>query len=147
MFFDNKYLEKYIKIHEISKKIKYDVEIDISSDAYELMIPHLILQPIVENAVFHGLGQNTQNPEISFFVSYKENTLVIEINDNGIGIEPEKLSLMNNKEALGYGLSNVVFRLDFYYGENYSLEFFSKDMKGTSVVMTIKNTDGLKLQN
>ncbi len=132
------YLEKYIKIHEISKKINYDVEVDISSEAYDVMIPHLILQPIVENSVFHGLGKDVESPSISFSVKYDNEVLVIEICDNGTGIPKNKVEKMNKKEELGYGLRNVFFRLDFYYGENYSLKFVSEENKGTCVILTLK---------
>lgn len=132
------YLEKYIKIHEISKKVHFDVEVDISCEAYDVMIPHLILQPIVENSVFHGLGKDVANPSISFSVKYENDVLTIEICDNGTGISKHKVDKMNRKEELGYGLRNVFFRLDYYYGENYSLKFMSEENKGTCVIMTLQ---------
>jgi len=132
------YLEKYIKINEISKKVRYNTVVDISNDAYDITIPHLILQPIVENAVFHGLYSKTTEPSISFEVSYKENILKIVISDNGVGIPPEKLKRMNNQLDLGYGLKNVIFRLEYYYKNRYSLRFESPENGGTSVIITIR---------
>lgn len=135
------YLEKYIKINEISKKIHYEVEIDISSDAYDVVIPHLILQPIVENSIFHGLNPTISDPFIGFKATYKNDILCIKIIDNGIGIDSERLEDINNKKAIGYGLKNVFFRLNFYYGEKYSLKFESNPSGGTCVTLEIENVE------
>jgi len=132
------YLEKYIKINEISKKVRYNTVVDISNDAYDIMIPHLILQPIVENAVFHGLASKTEEPSIFFEITYMENILKIVISDNGVGIPSEKLERMNNQHDLGYGLKNVIFRLEYYYKGKYSLRFISPEDGGTAVIITIR---------
>lgn len=133
------YLEKYIKINEISKKTCYEVEIDITNEAYNIMIPQLILQPIVENALFHGFSRQVDEPYIKFFASVDNENLKIEICDNGIGIDEEKRERMNNREEMEYGLKNVLFRLDYYYGNGYIIRFEPGDTGGTRVLLEIQN--------
>lgn len=135
------YLEKYIKINEISKKSHYEVEVDIPSDAYNVLIPHLILQPIVENAIFHGFNNVSENCQIIFVVRYFDGSLNISIMDNGVGIDAEKVEKMNEGTELGYGLKNVFFRLKYYYEDNFELKFASEPGKGTQVLLHINDVD------
>ena len=69
---------------------------------------------------------------------YMENILKIVISDNGVGIPSEKLERMNNQHDLGYGLKNVIFRLEYYYKGKYSLRFISSEDGGTAVIITIR---------
>ncbi len=133
------YLEKYVLINEVSKKVKYDFDVNISAEAYDVEIPHMLLQPIVENAIYHGLNGN-DNSYIGFDVSLKDDDLIIEISDNGNGITPEKLYEINHKKELGYGLTNVVSRLDWFYHDRYELKFYSEFGKGTKVQLKLSIT-------
>ncbi len=135
------YLEKYIKINEISKKSYYEVEVDIPNNAYNVLIPHLILQPIVENAIFHGFNGISENCAITFVARYSDRRLNIIIKDNGVGIDAERLNKMNEGMELGYGLKNVYFRLSYYYENNFELKFDSELGKGTQVSLIIDGLD------
>ena len=130
------YLEKYIDIYEISKKTAYDVEYDVPSDALDLRIPHLLLQPIVENAILHGLN-TSKEPKISIKVRLDGDKLIITVTDNGVGIEPDRLRQLNSGENIGYGLGSVLQRAGYYYGGDFEFSISSLLDKGTSVTLTI----------
>ncbi len=132
------YLGKYIQINEISKRADYEFDVDITSDAYDVKIPHMLLQPIVENAIYHGLNGNAGG-YIGFKIYFNGDDMIIEITDDGKGIETEKLSKMNDGTELGYGLTNVISRLSFYYPNRYELKFTSDFGNGTCVVLRLSD--------
>lgn len=130
------YLEKYIEIHEISKKIPYDVEYDICREAFDIRIPHMLLQPIIENAILHGLNTST-DAKIKISVHTAGDFMKIDIRDNGVGIEAEKLEELNSRRTMGYGLKSVIQRADFYYAGNFDFSVSSQPGMGTTVSLKI----------
>ena len=130
------YLEKYIEIHEISKKINYDVEYDVCKEAFDTKIPHMLLQPVVENAILHGLNTST-DARIKICVKMHGDYLNIDITDNGVGIEADKLAKLNTAEGMGYGLRSVVQRAEYYYDGNFEFNIHSVPDEGTTVSLRI----------
>ena len=104
-----------------------------------------MLQPIIENAIFHGI-ESLGKPGIITLSAYsKDNDLYIEILDNGIGMDEIKvaklLSSTNSDNKSGFnniGIANVNDRLKMYYGNDYGLRIESKVGLGTSVTLKIK---------
>jgi len=133
------YLEKYIHIHEISKKISYEVDFDVCSEVFDIEIPHLLLQPIVENAIIHGLN-TAKEACVTIGARAEGDELLLEVADNGVGIEPARMDELNRLERLGYGLSSVVQRAQFYYGDNFKLTFASATGQGTKVSLRVSKT-------
>lgn len=124
------YLEKYIGIYRISKKKEYELEYDICEEAMDIEIPHMLLQPILENSLIHGLN-HSKNPVISISASCEEDKVVIEIGDNGVGMPKDREEAINNRESLGYGLKSVIQRADFYYKGDFDFTLESEQGKGT----------------
>jgi two-component system sensor histidine kinase YesM len=86
----------------------------------------LLLQPLIENAIFHGIEPAGGHGTIDINVFLKDGNLIMEIKDDGIGnIE------ITGKVSKGYGIHNINKRIKFYYGENYGLELFNAPIKGT----------------
>jgi two-component system sensor histidine kinase YesM len=112
----------------------------------------LLLQPIVENALLHGLEEVEQNGKIILKIILMNETLCIHIFDNGCGMTPEELKLLNqsiyrppNNSYHGIGLYNITQRIQLYYGFEYGLTIRSKKSMGTLVTMVIpakKHTGG-----
>ncbi len=130
------YLEKYIEIYKISKKTDYEVDFYVCEEAFDLVIPHMLLQPLVENAIIHGLN-GSKDAHITISVRCQGDKLIIDISDNGVGIDEEKLKNLNNYRELGYGLTSVIQRADFYYDSDYDLHIESKPGQGTTASLTI----------
>lgn len=129
------YLEKYIAVNEMSKKTNYDFNIDVDDDVFDIFVPHMLLQPLVENSIKYGVDVN---PCINIKFTSEGENIVFEIADNGSGIEEEKLEKLNHFEDIGYGIKNVMQRLEFYCGNDYSIKFSSNEMGGTTVILKMR---------
>ena len=101
------------------------------------MVPPLILQPIVENAVKHGIQQSLRKGVVTIKTEQTGSDIKICISDNGIGIPAKKIEEILRKEQLSHGLSNVNQRLINLYGEKYALQIFSEEGKGTRIWLHI----------
>ena len=105
------------------------------------------MQPLIENAIFHGLNKGGINGKIRIFAAKSSNTLLIRIYDDGLGISAAKLeqlrhdlsnasTLVREREA-HIGLINIQARINNYYGPQYGLQIFSKEKRGTLIVLTL----------
>jgi two-component system sensor histidine kinase YesM len=96
------------------------------------------LQPLVENAINHGIDQK-RNHKGQLRVSAKQEgtDLVFEVEDNGIGMEPEICEKILTTKTKGYGIKNVYDRIKLIYGENYGLKFKSVQNEGTVAIIRI----------
>lgn len=138
-------VKNYIYIQNIRTCNSLTVNYDIRNTYKSTRIPCLVLQPIIENAIFHGI-ESLGKPGIITLSAYsKDNDLYIEILDNGIGMDEEKvaklLSNTNRDNKSGFnniGIANVNDRLKMYYGNDYGLHIESKIGLGTSVTLKIK---------
>lgn len=119
------------------------LETDISADVYDLHILKLMLQPLVENSIVHGLRNNPGFIKISILRT--SDHLFITIADNGCGITSEKLSKiklcqelgLDSSSSSGYGLVNIYERLKNYYGESSSLNISSQIDVGTTIEISL----------
>lgn len=107
------------------------------------LIPRLLLQPIVENSIFHGLGEETADYVIELYVFSNNDSLVIKIRDSGVGMTHEELAAIwtsGKSPDLAFssvGLKNVRDRIKKIYGEEYGLEIASTKGEGTEVEIVI----------
>uniref|UniRef100_UPI0040560F37 cache domain-containing sensor histidine kinase n=1 Tax=Agathobacter sp. TaxID=2021311 RepID=UPI0040560F37 len=137
---DIRNLQNYVFINQVRYGEHIKVEYFVAPDCRLCMIPKLILQPFVENAFFHAFPEN-QNGYIHVFVRKENSHLKIDIKDNGVGIEREKvLAFKNNKELKrehfnGIGINNVDDRIKLIYGEKYGIDMESEEGKGTAITI------------
>jgi sensor histidine kinase YesM len=96
------------------------------------MVPNLILQPIVENAIRHGVARQTSAGSITIRSFRKNGRLVMQVEDNGPGLSSD-----TNRSLSGIGLSNTRARLEKCYGENYELEVANAGDRGVVVTLEI----------
>ena len=129
-------IENYLYIQKI-RYMNFDVSYDIDPDTCNCVIGKLLLQPIVENAILHGIA-NTQNGVIRISSSLRDNQLVFVVDDNGRGFEPESLKNRTEHSELGHiGLFNVRERIRLEYGEAYGIQIESKENEGTKITMCL----------
>lgn len=139
------YIESYISIEKARFGERLTINYDIDADT-EIQIPPLILQPIVENAVKHGLLKKIDGGTIKVVIKDREECMFIEVIDDGIGIEEEKLKQILNDELVrsrGVGIKNINMRLHSIYGTGLEIE--SKKEKGTVVRMKVPKIGGVVL--
>jgi two-component system LytT family sensor kinase len=107
-----------------------DIVKEIDADTLDTFIPSMLLQPIVENSLKHGLAPKLEGGRIHLRTSNRDARLHIEIADNGVGISEEKLP---HVYVEGIGLSNVRERLRVLYGTDFRLEIESHEGQGTTI--------------
>lgn len=124
-------LENYIRLQEFRYEGKFAVDIDIKQEANGCFVPRLLLQPIVENALLHGLDMKNPHSRIIIRAGVEDGRLCLEVEDNGRGMTPEQIeSLLTQKARKTSGLSsigvaNVRDRLELYYGEKGGISYES----------------------
>ncbi|MBZ9532988.1 sensor histidine kinase [Cytobacillus oceanisediminis] len=146
-----KHIQSYLAIQKARYQDKLNYEIIFEHGLEEVKILKLVLQPIVENAIYHGIKERRGPGEILISAEQDSNCLVLKIIDDGIGIREEDLSCLreelnslvilnkDKKEQInfGYGMMNVQARIKLTYGEAFGLSIDSQLHKGTVVVIKL----------
>ncbi|TDF95043.1 cache domain-containing sensor histidine kinase [Paenibacillus piri] len=141
-------IQDYFKIIQIRQSNRFALAYDIDDEVMELTIPRMILQPIVENAVFHGLEQKKGPGSLSIqgFMS-PDGSLMFEIADDGKGMPPDVLDMLRSKlvawdpmegtqvitEKKSIGLMNIDRRIKLLHGFRYGISIASSQQEGTKV--------------
>jgi two-component system LytT family sensor kinase/two-component system sensor histidine kinase LytS len=120
-------IKAYVAIEQARFSNRLEVEFLIDNNLIDVKFPILILQPIVENSIKHGILKKIDGGRVTISVIDDENEVYVEINDNGVGFENADESL-----STGLGLKNINNRLNLLYGEKYSLNIVSSN-NGSSV--------------
>ncbi|EOC99469.1 sensor histidine kinase [Caldisalinibacter kiritimatiensis] len=137
------HIKSYLEIEKARFDDKLDVNFHIDKDI-KCKLPPLILQPIVENAVKHGILQKLEGGTIDIWAKDKENGTELIVQDDGIGMSEQCLQKIfnNDKNKGSIGLVNVNNRLKNKYGDKYGLQIESKVGQGTKVTMLIPKDKG-----
>ena len=140
-------IRNYLTIQKMRYRDILDYKIDIDDQVKEKTILKLILQPLVENALYHGIKNKRQGGTIWVrAVPLGDDQIKIEVEDNGIGFTPEKLLQLQAeldddsgdiKLESGFGIGNVNKRIRLYYGKPYGVSVVSAYDKGTVVTLVI----------
>ena len=138
------YTRQYLTIQRMRYNDKLDFDIRVNQDIMMESIVKLVLQPLVENAIYHGLKYQKGKGLIQIMGYRLGDKLWLKVSDNGIGMEQEQLvHLFDEKEFPqngkigGIGLKNVQSRIQLYYGEEYGLHVESEKGIGTTVTVVI----------
>ncbi len=140
------YVENYLTIQKMrfSGRVNYSLEVEEGLDLEKYMILPLLLQPVVENAILHGLEQVEENGQILIRVAKQDEYLQITIRDNGCGMDEEELKALRNKikeqkidTSSSIGLSNINRRIKLCYGETYGMKIDSQEGEGTTIELTL----------
>jgi two-component system LytT family sensor kinase len=127
-------IDEYLDIEVVRFGPQLRVEKQIAPQTLDVIVPSMILQPLVENSIKHGLARKVGGGRITIRTSVYEGHTIIEVHDDGLGMTEERL-----EHALedGIGLSNVNERLRTIYGAHYELKVNSRPGVGTSVSLEI----------
>ena len=139
----------YLEIQQIRYSDILTYRIDVPEDMQDCRVPKLILQPLIENALYHGIKNRRGRGEISITGEISGGRLLLRVRDNGAGMDAEQLRLLQShayqEHHSGLGLKNVDQRIRLYCGEEYGLSFESAPGQGTTVTVTLP-ADGLPEQ-
>lgn len=139
-------IRAYLRIQLIMHDNSFRVEEEIDENLFTCEIPKLILQPLVENAIEHGLDPLEQEDKVlTVVVKKEEDLLVFRIKDNGNGMSMEQAEKILGCQSPGYGVHNVYDRIKLLYKEKGSVKIFSKEGAGTRVEIRIpEQAEGIK---
>ncbi len=127
-------VQTYIEIQRIMCGYAFDAEYDLENDLFGHGMIKLVLQPIVENAIDHGLKEKREGERLLRITGKVDaEDLLLTVTDTGVGMDEETRAKLLTNQSPGYGLVNVQERLRLYYGDVYGLTVNSEEGKGTSV--------------
>lgn len=131
-------IKSYLEIQLMMHDYEFDVEIKVDDTVKKCEVLNLILQPMLENAIEHGIDLKTDGRgKIRVEAIDRGDVLLLEVEDNGIGMEEEVQDVILTKQSKGYGLRNVNERIRLYYGEEYHITIESKLGVGTKIITTL----------
>lgn len=126
------HVRQYLFIQKERYGDKLEYEIDEPDDIPDIKLPKIVLQPLVENAIYHGIKESERPGKITITVSKRDTFIDICIADNGVGIKENTTS---TKELGGVGIKNIKERLMLFFGEAFSIEIESEPNAYTKVYL------------
>lgn len=127
----------YLEIQQYRYRDILEFEINIPKELSGIPVPKLSIQPLAENALYHGIKNRRGKGKILIEGREEEDALVLTVSDNGQGMTPERFhevqEAIRTGERAGFGLAAVAERIALYYGPGYGMKIFSEEGKGTTV--------------
>ncbi|CAN7376508.1 sensor histidine kinase [Paenibacillus sp. LjRoot153] len=138
IFNEIEHIKNYLTIQKMRYKSKLDFEINVDKSILSCKLIKIILQPLVENAIYHGIRNNAGKGNIQITGIRKGDRILLQVIDNGIGMSPEEIQNIYHKDRTsakgsGIGVQNVDQRIKLHFGDLYGLHFESEFGKGTTV--------------
>jgi len=136
------HVRNYLEIQKTRYKDKISYSINLNESISQNLVPKMIIQPLVENSIYHGLKLKKQKGIININVLSENDYIIIEVIDNGIGMDHKMLAttkdnLYNSIESEHYGLYNINERLKLTFKDKYNIDIDSEFGKGTKVLLKI----------
>ena len=136
------YARGYLTIQKMRYKDKLEFQIDVDSSILHIPLIKLVLQPIIENAIYHGLKYKESKGLLIVKGFMKDGNAVLQVIDDGVGMDEETLAHIYDRHKVNYhsngvGVYNVQKRLKLYYGDDYGITYESEKGKGTTATITI----------
>ena len=130
-------------------RVNWDVYPDPGIDLQQYQMIPLLLQPLIENAITHGLEQRKHNGHISLIIEAQQDKLLLSVSDNGAGMSPAQLQAVRaslatklTAQSQHIGLSNIHHRIQLHYGPAYGLRIESSPGSGTIVSIVLPRYPG-----
>ena len=131
-------IDAYLQIQLIMHDNSFQVIKEIQEDALSYSVPKLILQPLVENAIEHGLDVSEKEEKwLKISVCKEKDALIMAVEDNGMGMSEEQAKSIITYRSKGYGVRNVNDRITLLYGEEYHLRVKSRQGEGCRIEIVI----------
>lgn len=138
---EERHVRSYLQIQHARYKDIMEYTVDIDPQLHDAMIPKLTLQPLVENALYHGIKLKRARGTIRISGGVEDGCILLRVEDNGVGMTAERLNqlrqAMEHDERVGFGLSAVNQRLRLQFGPGFGLNVTSVEGEGTTVAARI----------
>ncbi len=138
-----RHVSLYVMLQNMRFENKIEFIVDVPDEIMEYEIPKLVLQPIVENSILHGIFERESKAGNIVIMAWTENgDIIFTVSDTGMGIRPERLKTIldgteESEHGSNIGIYNTHMRLKYLYGEKYGLHFESNYGQGTEVQVRI----------
>ena len=136
------HVERYLRLEQARFRDGLHVMVDVPAETLGTVVPAMSVQPLVENAVRHGVERRAGRGRVAISARIVGGDVELRVSDDGIGIEPQRLEAVLAGAGGGIGVSNVDSRLRATFGERYALRIESDLGEGTTAVMTVPNLRG-----
>jgi two-component system sensor histidine kinase YesM len=135
------YIQSYLTIQKMRYRDKLEFNIEVEEQIKQASIIKLLLQPIVENAIYHGLKYKEDKGNLNIRGYRDKDNIIIEVIDDGVGMSEDKVCNIFEEHKVNYnlngvGIYNVMSRIKLYYGEEYGITYYST--KGFGTIVKIK---------
>ncbi|HSB29632.1 MAG TPA: histidine kinase [Pyrinomonadaceae bacterium] len=127
------FIRLYLKIQQMRFSDRLQIQFDIDPETTKALVPNLLLQPLLENALRHGIGRSAAVGSIVIASKKENDRLLIKVTDNGAGLRTD----WQLKSSSGIGLANTVARLQQLYGENHRFNIQNRDHGGVEVEVVL----------
>lgn len=138
------HVTSYLMIQKYRYRTHFDYDIRVSEDIYQYKTLKLLLQPLVENAIYHGIKLKRDGGHIAIEGYASQDQIIFKVSDTGLGMTKETLHAIHQSFETNtdsgvtmYGIKNVHDRIKLYFGDNYSLTYESELGKGTTAIVTL----------
>jgi two-component system, sensor histidine kinase YesM len=134
-------VERYLEITKFVYQLNIDVIFELDDSILEFYTLKLLIQPIVENSIIHGIKPKGEGTLVINAV-IQNDLVIITVSDDGIGMEPRVIQTLNNINSrgdieTGYGVGNVIKRMKLFFGDEYGIQVDSKLGQGTTTVIRV----------
>jgi two-component system sensor histidine kinase YesM len=136
------HVRSYLIIQKLRYEDKFDFSLCVDDEVLPFLVLKLTLQPLVENAIYHGIKEQRGHGTIRVDARRRDGMLVLRVSDDGVGMSGDKLASVRallseapaeSSQKNGYGISNVNERIQLSFGKSYGLRFESEPGRGTTV--------------
>lgn len=141
---EESHIRSYLEIQGMRYRDILEYDIRIPAELYGYQIPKLTLQPLVENALYHGIKYKREKGWIRISGELLDGALCLTVSDNGVGMDEEELNVLRreierpcSETEKGFGLANVNERIHMYFGTDYGMTIESEKGRGTTVKIRI----------
>lgn len=139
---DLRLIDYYLFIQKVRFQDKIQIRVNVQESTKSHYVPPLLIQPIIENAISHGLELKVGTGELTIDIVEDERYLLIKVEDNGLGMDDDTLgnlftSAPVKEDHTGIGLENVKRRIEIFFGKEYGLSIKSRKDCGTTVLMRL----------
>lgn len=133
-----KIVEDYLELQKLRYQDLFTYELHIEEEMLQMCIPKLTLQPLVENAIYHGLKYGSEPGVLKICGQFQDDLLILSVEDNGIGMSEEiAQELLENNPEGHFGVYSVNHRIKLYFGENFGIRINSEQLIGTKVEVVL----------
>lgn len=132
-------IRAYIELQLVMHEYDFDVEYDMDESVFGCATVNFTLQPLVENAILHGIDEHEGvRGCLSISVKAEQDDILFIVRDNGVGMDPDIAASLTEQETAGYGLKNVNERVRLAFGEGYGVTVHSQPENGTTAILRIR---------